>query len=200
MNSWFKEINLEGSLVQLIPLQKTHKEGLLNAAADGALWELWFTSVPNSQNIDAYINHALAQKEKGLEFPFVVINKADNTIIGSTRYYGATPEHRRLEIGYTWYAKSHQRTGVNTECKLLLLSYAFEQMNCIAVQFMTSAHNKASRAAITRIGAKQDGILRNHRLHDNGTYRDSVVFSITEDEWPLIKKSLKEKFANFQSR
>ncbi|MEP2936474.1 MAG: GNAT family protein [Gilvibacter sp.] len=195
MAGWFKEISLEGNLARLIPLQKTHKDGLLKAASDGALWQLWFTSVPSEKSIEAYIDSALAQKEKGLEYPFVVLNKADNKIIGCTRYYGATPQHRRLEIGYTWYAKSYQRTGVNTECKLLLLAHAFEKMNCIAVQFMTSAHNQASRAAITRIGAKQDGILRNHRLHDNGTYRDSVVFSITDNDWPAVKKDLTQKLS-----
>jgi RimJ/RimL family protein N-acetyltransferase len=171
-------------------LEKSHKEDLLKAAADGNLWELWYTSVPSEKNIDDYINHALTQKEDGIEYPFTVIDKATNAIIGSTRFYSIQPEHRRLEIGYTWYAKKHQRTGVNTECKLLLLQYAFENLNCIAVQFMTNWHNIRSRTAIARLGAKEDGVLRNHRINADGSYRDSVVFSITEQEWLSVKKSL----------
>jgi len=118
------------------------------------------------------------------------LDKNNGDIIGSTRYYNVQPEHRRLEIGYTWYAKKYQRTGVNTECKYLLLQYAFENLNCIAVQFLTNWYNLPSRAAIARLGAKQDGVLRNHRLNADGSYRDTVVFSITEQEWTSVKKSL----------
>ncbi|MFH4969341.1 GNAT family protein [Gaetbulibacter sp. M240] len=193
MEKWFETVHLEGELVALIPLEEDHKEGLLKAASDGKLWELWFTSVPSETTIDTYIHTALAQKQKGLEYPFVVIEKSSGTIIGSTRFYNLQPEHKRLEIGYTWYAKKHQRTGVNTECKLLLLQFAFETLKCIAVQFMTDSHNERSRAAIARIGAKQDGILRHHRINTDGTYRDSVVFSITNHEWPEVKKSLELK-------
>lgn len=190
MENWINNTKLEGDKVKLIPLEKSHKEDLLKAAADGNLWELWYTSVPSEKNIDDYINHALTQKEDGIEYPFTVIDKATNAIIGSTRFYSIQPEHRRLEIGYTWYAKKHQRTGVNTECKLLLLQYAFENLNCIAVQFMTNWHNIRSRTAIARLGAKEDGVLRNHRINADGSYRDSVVFSITEQEWLSVKKSL----------
>lgn len=197
MQNWIKNLSLEGEHVRLIPLEKKHKEDLLKAASDGNLWELWFTSVPSEKTIEQYINRALDQKEKGLEYPFVVVEKSAGKIIGSTRYYNIQPEHRRLEIGYTWYAKTFQRTGVNTECKYLLLQYAFETLNCIAVQFMTDSHNECSRAAIARIGAKQDGVLRHHRLNTNGTYRDSVVFSITDNEWPSVKKSLNYKMDSY---
>ena len=197
MTNWFNTISLEGKKVKLIPLLESHKDGLLAAASDGALWEIWYTSVPSAQTIDDYISAALLEKQKGLEYPFVVVNKADGRIIGCTRYYGATPHHRRLEIGYTWYAKTYQRTGVNTECKLLLLGHAFEKMNCIAVQFMTDWHNEKSRTAIARIGAKQDGILRQHRINNDGSYRDSVVFSITNHEWDDVKKALEQKMAKY---
>jgi RimJ/RimL family protein N-acetyltransferase len=197
MTNWFNTISLEGKKVRLEPLKTSHKNGLLAAASDGALWEIWYTSVPSAQTIDDYIAAALLQKQKGLEYPFVVINKESNSIIGCTRYYGATPQHRRLEIGYTWYAQKYQRTGVNTECKYLLLSHAFNHMNCIAVQFMTDWHNEKSRAAIARIGATQDGILRHHRINSDGSYRDSVVFSITDTEWRGVKKALEQKMANY---
>ncbi len=190
MNTWLKKIELEGEKVKLVPLEKVHKDGLLKAAADGKLWELWFTSVPSAKTIDNYIEHALNQKQNRSEFPFVVLDKNNGDIIGSTRYLNMQPEHRRLEIGFTWYAKKYQRTGVNTECKYLLLNYAFEDLNCIAVQFLTNWHNLRSRAAIIRLGAKQDGVLRNHRLNADGSCRDSVVFSITEQEWTGVKKSL----------
>ncbi|SDD56084.1 Protein N-acetyltransferase, RimJ/RimL family [Pricia antarctica] len=197
MKNWLKTIELEGQKVKLVPLQKSHKAGLLKAAADGKLWELWFTSVPSSSNIDKYIEHALNQKQNGSEFPFVVLDKNKGDIIGSTRYLNMQSEHRRLEIGSTWYAKKHQRTGVNTECKYLLLKYAFENLNCIAVQFMTDWHNSRSRTAIARLGAKQDGVLRNHRLNADGSCRDSVVFSITEQEWAAVKKSLRYEMEKY---
>jgi RimJ/RimL family protein N-acetyltransferase len=197
MSNWIDKIDLEGKNVKLISLDKSHKNGLLNAASDGKLWELWFTSVPSNNNIDSYIEHAIKQKENGFEFPFVVLDKESGEIIGSTRYYNIQPEHRRLEIGYTWYAKKHQRTGVNTESKFLLLKYAFENLDCIAVQFMTNWHNLRSRIAIERLGAKQDGVLRNHRLNSDGTYRDTVVFSITNQEWSGVKKSLEYEMKKY---
>ncbi len=197
MSNWIDKIELEGEKVKLTPLKKSHKDELLKAASDGKLWELWFTSVPSSENIDNYIEHALKQKQKGIEFPFVVVDKRTREIIGSTRYYNIQSEHRRLEIGYTWYAKKYQRTGVNTESKILLLKYAFEDLNCIAVQFMTNWHNLRSRSAIKRLGAKQDGILRNHRLNPDGTYRDTVVFSITDQEWSGVKKSLEYEIEKY---
>lgn len=197
-NNWINDITFERDEVQLIPLEVSHKDALLKAASDGKLWELWFTSVPSSKTIDEYINFALSQKQNGVEFPFVVVDKKKNTIIGCTRYYNIQPEHRRLEIGYTWYSKTYQRTGVNTACKFMLLQYAFENLNCIAVQFMTNWHNFKSRNAIARLGAKQDGVLRNHRLNPDGSYRDSVVFSITNQEWKGVKKLLQYEIEKYQ--
>jgi len=192
MENWIKDdLQLEGRIVKLIPLELSHKEGLLKAASDGNLWELWFTSVPSSNTIDHYISQALEDQQKGESYPFTVVDIQSDEIIGSTRFYNIQAAHRRLEIGYTWYAKKYQRTGVNTECKFLMLKYAFEELNCIAVQFMTNWFNLPSRKAIARLGAKQDGILRNHRLNADGSCRDTVVFSITVQEWAGVHKSLK---------
>jgi len=190
MQNWLKTIHLEGDLVKLIPLEKAHKEALLEAAADGELWQYWYTSVPDASKIDSYLDFALKEHRAGRGQTFSVLLKESGKIIGCTRYYNATPEHRRLEIGYTWYAQSQQRTGVNTECKYLMLQYAFEELDAIAVQFMTNWFNFKSRNAILRIGAKQDGILRNHRINPDGSFRDSVVFSIVRDEWKMVKKAL----------
>jgi RimJ/RimL family protein N-acetyltransferase len=189
MSNWLNNIQLEGGLVKLIPLTSDHRTELLQAAADGELWNLWYTSVPSKNTINDYIDHALAENQAGRAHAFVIINKSTNKIIGSTRYCNAI-NNNRVEIGYTWYAKSTQRTGINTECKLLLLQHAFEVLNCIAVEFRTNWHNIPSRNAITRLGAKQDGVLRNHLLDTDGAYRDTVVFSITKEEWPTVKKSL----------
>ena len=190
MNLWLSDIELEGESVKLIPLQKEHRAALLRAASDGELWNLWYTSVPSEATIDNYIAQAFEDKTKGIALPFVVIEKSSNTIVGSTRICNAVLNHRRLEIGYTWYAKTHQRTGVNTECKYLLLKHAFETLQCIAVEFRTHWHNQTSRNAIARLGAKQDGVLRNHQVDTAGILRDTVVFSITREEWPVVKKSL----------
>ena len=189
--NWLEDISLEETTVRLIPLEKGHRDALVLAAADGKLWELWHTSVPSEETVAAYISLALKQKREGSGLPFVVLHKPTNKIIGSTRFCNADQENRRLEIGYTWYSKSYQRSSVNTECKLLLLGHAFENLKCISVQFLTNWHNHSSRNAIARLGAKQDGILRNHRLNADGTYRDTVVFSIISQEWLNVQKSLK---------
>ena len=197
MKKWITKENYDGKKVKLIPLEKSHKDGLLKAASDGKLWEMWFTAVPSEKSIDNYIEHALNQKEKGLEFPYVVLDIKNGEILGSTRFYNIQPEHRRLEIGYTWYAKKNQRTGINTECKYLLLKSAFEDFDCIAVQFLTNWHNLPSRKAIARLGAKQDGVLRNHRLNADGSTRDTVVFSITNQEWSGVKKTLEYEMEKY---
>ncbi|MFZ1808992.1 MAG: GNAT family protein [Cyclobacteriaceae bacterium] len=198
MNKWLNEIELEGDLVRLVPLRKEHRNDLVLAAADGKLWQCWYTSVPSEKTIDNYIDWVLGEWEKDKALPFVVIEKKTNKVIGSTRFCNATPEHRRVEIGYTWYAKTHQKTGVNTECKYLLLTYAFDTLNCIAVEFRTHWHNTASRNAISRLGAKQDGVLRNHQIDAEGALRDTVVFSILRDEWQVVKKSLLFKMNHYQ--
>ncbi|MDO6686522.1 MULTISPECIES: GNAT family N-acetyltransferase [unclassified Agarivorans] len=191
------ESELSAGNVLLQPLQLSHRAALLAAEADGRLSQLWYTSVPNADSIDAYFDSALQDKQQGVALPFVVIDKPSGNVIGATRYCHADVVNRRLEIGYTWYAKSYQRSSVNTQCKLLLLSYAFEQLGSIAVEFRTHWHNHASRAAIARLGAKQDGVLRNHSLDAQGNYRDTVVFSITNQEWPTVKHALLHKLASY---
>lgn len=193
MNNWLSPIELTGKNVKLIPLSILHKEALLKAASDGELWNLWYTSVPSEATIDKYLETAIKQQESQTSLPFVIVDLVSDTIIGSTRFCNATPEHRRLEIGYTWYAKSYQRTAVNTECKYLLLQYAFEELQTIAVEFKTHWHNHRSRNAISRLGAKQDGVLRNHRIDADGSFRDTVVFSILREEWRTVKKALEFK-------
>jgi len=193
MAVWLEDVELKGELVTLVPLNKTHRDELVKAASDGALWNLWFTFAPSEDTVDTYIEFALSEKTLGRSLAFVVINNRTKKIIGSTRFCHGEKAHRRVEIGYTWYAKSFQRTGVNTECKLLMLTHAFEVINAIAVEFRTHWHNHASRNAIARIGAKQDAILRNHMIEPDGALRDTVVFSIIEGEWPAVCKSLKYK-------
>jgi len=192
---WFEDIELESENIKLVSLTIEHADALVNAAKDGELWKLWFTFVPNAEIIDDYITTALEQKAKGLSLPFVVIDKASGEVIGSTRFCNADLLNQRVEIGYTWYSKSYQKTSCNTECKLLLLTHAFESLEAIAVEFRTNWHNQASRAAITRLGAKQDGVLRNHQKMPNGGYRDTVVFSIINTEWPSVKENLKFKLS-----
>ena len=190
MKKWLNKIVLETDNVKLIPLSSDHKDELLIASEDGNLSDLWFTSVPNRKNIDAYLDKAINEFEEDKGLAFVVIDKKSNKIIGTTRYTNAKPEHRRLEIGFTWYAKSFQKTFLNSECKLLLLTHAFEELNAIAVEFRTHWHNFPSRNAIERLGAKQDGVLRNHQITTDGTLRDTVVYSIIESEWKSCKRSL----------
>lgn len=192
-NLWLYETALTGKLVTLAPLKRKHSNALIAAAADGELWNLWYTSVPNIKTIEDYLDQAFKDQSEGRALLFVVIDNATQKIIGSTRYCNADSLNKRVEIGYTWYAKSFQRTGINTECKYLLLGHAFETLDSIAVEFRTHWHNQASRAAIARLGAKQDGILRNHQKNAEGIYRDTVVFSIIDQEWPTVKKNLEYK-------
>ncbi|WP_148864698.1 GNAT family N-acetyltransferase [Marinobacter fonticola] len=200
MKTWLEEVKLTGDTVSLVPLSSDHRDALVEASSDGRLWELWFTGAPSAETVDSYIESALADKVRGVALPFVVFENRTGRIIGSTRYCHAEPEHRRLEIGYTWYAQRFQRTTVNTECKQLLLTHAFETLRTVAVEFRTHWHNEASRRAIARLGAKQDGVLRNHRIEPDGAYRDTVVFSIIEHEWPTVKKSLAFKLARLRER
>lgn len=194
-NNWLYETTLKGNLVTLAPLKREHSDALLEAASDGELWNLWYTSVPSINTIEAYLHQAFKDQSEGRALLFAVIDNATQKIIGSTRYCNADSLNKRVEIGYTWYAKSFQRTGINTECKYLLLNHAFETLNSIAVEFRTHWHNQASRAAISRLGAKQDGILRNHQKSAEGVYRDTVVFSIINQEWLTVKKNLEYKMA-----
>jgi RimJ/RimL family protein N-acetyltransferase len=183
-------VTLSGRHVRLEPLAAGHAGALAAAAADGELWRLWYTGVPMPEATGAWIAAALDMRARVGALPFVVRDLAGGSIVGSTRYFNVEAAHRRLEIGHTWYAKRAQRTAINTECKLLLLTHAFEVLDCIAVEFRTSFFNFASRAAIERLGAKQDGILRQHQLTPDGTLRDTVVFSIIAPEWPAVKRHL----------
>ncbi|PIW59278.1 GNAT family protein [Shewanella sp. CG12_big_fil_rev_8_21_14_0_65_47_15] len=181
---------LSGEHVVLEPLSLSHVAALSLAVVDGELWRLWFTSVPEPSEMKAYVSNALEEQARGQSFPFAVRDRVSGEIVGCTRICHWESEHRHLEIGYTWYAKRAQRTGINTEAKLLLLTFAFETLEAIAVEFRTHWHNQASRQAIARLGAKQDGVLRNNRILKDGTIRDTVVYSIIDTEWATVKSSL----------
>ncbi|KXX66546.1 GNAT family N-acetyltransferase [Flammeovirga sp. SJP92] len=190
---WLNETTLQGNTVTLIPLSSTHQDELIEAAKDGNLWGLWYTSVPSESDIEDYISTAFQQFNNDTSLPFAVFHNETQKVIGSTRFLNANSKVKRVEIGYTWYAKSFQRTAVNTECKYLLLQYAFEILGCVAVEFRTHFHNQKSRRAIANLGAKQDGILRNHTIDKTGNLRDTVVFSILNTEWNVVKTSLMYK-------
>jgi RimJ/RimL family protein N-acetyltransferase len=183
---------LRGGHVTLEPLQREHAEGLRLALGDGELSRCWYTNVPVPADVERFIDAALAMRDGGQALPFVV-RDARGAIVGTTRFYALEPSVPNLSIGYTWYAKHAQRTGVNTDAKRLLLEHAFEALGCIAVRFETSWFNQASRAAITRLGAKQDGVLRNDKRHSDGSPRDTVIFSIIESEWPAVKQHLQAR-------
>ena len=193
---WIEPVTLTGSKVILEPLSLEHLDGLISAVKDGELWKLWFTSIPAPEKAGEYIKTALDMRENAGAMPFVVRDRESNKIIGCTRYFNVDEVNQRLEIGYTWYSESYQRTAANTECKYLLLSHAFEKLDAIAVEFRTHWHNHKSRAAIARLGAKQDGVLRNHQRTADGSYRDTVVFSIINLEWPAVRQSLMFKLNN----
>ena len=193
MSKWLNPVKLSGDLITLEPLALSHIDGLKTTVADGELWDLWYTTAPEPAQVSDYISSALSDYDQGHALPFAVIRQSDGLVVGTTRYLNADVKNKRLEIGNTFYAKSVQRTGVNTECKHLLLQYAFEQLRCMAVEFRTHFHNMPSRAAITRLGAKQEGVLRNHKIDRFGLIRDTVVFSILDNEWPAVKKSLEFK-------
>lgn len=176
--------------VVLEPMHAGHTGELLEAAHDGELWDLWYTSIGSPDAMLDYVNDALRMRDERGAMPFVVRRKSDDRIVGSTRYFNVDAASRRLEIGHTWYSRSVQRTGINTEAKLNLLGHAFEKLDCIAVEFRTHWFNFKSREAIARLGAKQDGVLRNHQISPNGTLRDTVVFSIIASEWPTVKAHL----------
>jgi len=183
-------VKLKGRHATLEPLAPEHEDSLRRAAADGELWRLWYTSVAPPEKMGEYVANALDMRERLGAMPFVVRDNASGDIVGCTRYFNVDSVNRRLEIGHTWYAKRAQRTAINTDCKVLLLTHAFEALDCIAVEFRTHWFNHASREAILRLGAKQDGVLRNHQVGPDGSYRDTVVFSIIESEWPAVKRHL----------
>jgi len=186
---WLQPVTLKGEHASLEPLSAAHRDGLIEAVKDGDLWTLWYTAVPAPDKMDAEIARRLDLQEKGAMLPFTV-KDADGKIAGMTTYMNVDALNRRVEIGSTWYAKRVQRTPLNTQCKLMLLTHAFEKLDCIAVEFRTHFFNHQSRRGIERLGAKQDGILRNHSISPNGTLRDTVVFSIIASEWPTAKAHL----------
>jgi N-acetyltransferase len=193
MSRWIEPVTLVGEHVKLVPLSFEHEQGLANAAADGELWKLWYTSVPTPEGVRDWIAAALVMRDTFGAHPFAVIDIKSGDVVGSTRFFNVEAAHRRLEIGHTWYAKRVQRSSLNTEAKLLLLSHAFDTLKTIAVEFRTHFMNQQSRAAIARLGARQDGILRNHQIGRDGIYRDTVVFSIVEAEWPAVRANLRMK-------
>jgi RimJ/RimL family protein N-acetyltransferase len=181
---------LEGHGVRLEPLTPDHADGLIAAATDGKLWELWFTSVPAPADTAKYIADALAGRHEGHMLPWAVRDLATGTIVGSTRYHDIVPSVDRVEIGYTWYSASRQRSHVNAACKLLLLTHGFETLGCRLVGFRTDNFNFGSQRAIEALGAKKDGVLRHHFRRRDGTVRDSVMYSILAPEWPDVRRHL----------
>jgi N-acetyltransferase len=193
--SWLEHITLKGEIVTLEPLATDHVERLRDAVMDGESWKLWFANVPSPDQMEGYVINAIENAKKGNIAFIVRLNETDR-IVGSTRFYNVDEINKRPMLGYTWYAQSVCKTGVNTECKLLMLSYAFEQKGAIAVEFRTHYFNQVSRTAIERLGAKQDGILRSHQIMRDGSIRDTVVYSILQYEWPSVKNNLIAKLSS----
>ena len=188
-----KPVTLEGHGMRLEPLAAAHREGLAAAAADGNLWELWFTSVPEPRETEAYIAAALAGQQAGHMLPWAVRELSSGAIVGSTRYHDVVLAADRVEIGYTWYAKRVQRSHVNTACKLLLLAHAFDKLGCQVVGLRTDNFNFASQRAIEALGAKKDGVIRHHWPRRDGTIRDTVMYSILVSEWPDVRRHLERR-------
>ena len=195
MTAFTESITLSGRHAVLEPLAYEHQAALGEAVRDGELWKLWYTAIPSPEGMRAEIERRLGLQRTGSMLPFAVRSLASAKIVGMTTYMNVDANNRRVEIGSTWYAKSAQRTALNTECKLMLLAHAFETLACIAVEFRTGFFNHASRRAIERLGAKQDGILRSHQRYADGSLRDTVVFSIVAHEWPAVKRHLEFKLA-----
>lgn len=192
-------VTLEGHGIRLEPLADQHHDELLRAAADGELWKLWFTAVPEPDQTRDYITNALAGQEAGHMLPWAVRELTSGRIVGSTRYHDIVATIDRVEIGYAWYAKSWQRSHVNTSCKLLLLSHAFDALGCKVVGLRTDNFNFASQRAIEALGARKDGVLRHHQARRDGTVRDSVMYSILLNEWPDVRRHLELRLARHET-
>jgi RimJ/RimL family protein N-acetyltransferase len=186
---------LTGSHASLLPLSREHAAAMRAAAQDGELWNLWYTIVPRPAEMEAEIERRLTLQQAGSMLPFAVRQEPSGEIVGMTTFMNIDASNRRVEIGSTWYAQRVQRTPLNTECKLMLLRHAFETLNCIAVEFRTHVFNRQSRAGIERLGARLDGILRNHMIMPNGTLRDTCAYSIIASEWPVVKAHLEWQLA-----
>lgn len=192
---WLEPVTLSGRHARLEPLLPEHEAQLAAATADGELWNLWYTTVPGADAVGTEIERRLGLQRAGSMLPFAVRELASGELVGMTTYMNVDASNRRVEIGSTWYAKRVQRSAVNTECKLMLLRHAFEQLECIAVELRTHFMNRQSRNAIERLGAKLDGVLRNHMLMPNGSMRDTAVYSITAAEWPAVRANLEWQLA-----
>lgn len=190
-----KQVTLEGRGIRLEPLSPEHHDGLVAAASDGELWNLWFTSVPDPGSTLAYIRDAAKGEADGHMLPWAVRDLSDNTIVGSTRYHDIVRPIDRVEIGYTWYAQRCQRSHVNTTCKLLLLEHAFDTLGCAVVGLRTDNFNFRSQKAIEGIGAKRDGVLRHHQARRDGTVRDTYLYSIVKSEWVDVRRHLELRLA-----
>ena len=190
---------LEGHGVRLEPLSREHEKGLVEAAKDGKLWELWYTSVPEPDKTGAYIDIALEGQKAGHMLPWVVRETKSGSIVGSTRYHDIIPAADRVEIGYTWYAKGWQRSHVNSACKVLLFEYAFEKVKCKVVGLRTDNFNFRSQRAIEALGAKKDGVIRHHWPRRDGTVRDSVMYSVIASEWPDVKRHLESRLKRHEA-
>lgn len=191
---WTEQPVLEGRHILLRPMVRSDGPAIVDAASDGKLWELFYTVVPGPESINAYLDRAEREQGWGRIMPFAVIEKASGDLVGATRYMRMNSPHRRLEIGTTFYASRVQRTPINSEAKLLLLTHAFESMNCVCVQFRTDHFNFASQRAIERLGAKRDGLIRNHQIID-GRVRDTVLYSILANEWEGVKRNLQMRLS-----
>jgi|SRR3990167_3679544 len=191
----FEKVTLDGKHVRLEPLSEVHREGLCQAISDGELWNLFVTLVPHVNGIDEFVNNAYFAHKSGDGLAFATINKTTDKVVGSTRFMKANISNKRVEIGFTFLAKSFQKTKINTESKLLLLTHAFETLDLNRVELLTDYLNSNSRNAILRLGAKQEGILRNHMVMSDGRVRDSVLFSIIKNEWCGVKQNLVYKLA-----
>lgn len=195
---FLEPVTLKGRHAILVPLSQEHHDDLVEAVNDGALWNLWYTFIPKPENMKVEIARRLALQEKGTMLPFAILDTGGKAV-GMTTFMDADAANRRVEIGSTWYRMAVQRTAMNTECKLMLLTHAFERMGCIAVEFRTHFLNRQSRNGIERLGAKLDGILRSHRIMPDGTLRDTVVYSIVASEWPTVKIHLSWQLAKPRS-
>jgi RimJ/RimL family protein N-acetyltransferase len=198
--SWVEPVQLTGGGIRLVPLSLEHEPGLRAAAADGQLWTIRVTSVPEPEQTRRYIEDALRMLDEGKRLAFVVLDDATGHVLGSSSYHDILPEVKRLEIGYTWYGKSHQRSHVNTTAKLLLMTHAFEVLGAQLVGWRTDNFNFASQRAIERLGARKDGVLRHHALRRDGTVRDTVMYSLAAGEWPEVRAHLQDQLGRPRPR
>jgi N-acetyltransferase len=192
-------VSLTGRYGALVPLSHAHHDQLVEAVMDGELWNLWYTSIPAPEQMHAEIERRLELQRQGSMLPFAIIEQATGEAVGMTTYMHIDAANRRLEIGSTWYRQRVQRSALNTECKLMLLTHAFDQLHCLAVEFRTHFFNRQSRAGIERLGARLDGVLRQHQLGRNGTLRDTCVYSIIDSEWPTVQLHLAHQLARPRS-